>query len=160
LNVKQTKKLSEWQYIILASAVVLTATALILLVYTEATHIPAFANITVGRSSYNVYLAVSPEQQERGLMNATSIGDCGGNGNCVGMLFVNTKPPESPCFWMKDTIMPLNQYWISNNEISYVWTGVPNSTRVICSPGDYVLETNTSVNFSIGTRFSLNSRFD
>ncbi len=117
----------------------------------------ALAEVSVGGRSYNVYLAITPEQQEKGLMNVTSIGDCDGSGNCLGMLFVNAGNPE--CFWMKDTIIPLKQYWISGNEISHVWTGVPESTQVVCSGGNDVLETNTSTNFTIGESFAVVREF-
>jgi uncharacterized membrane protein (UPF0127 family) len=150
-------KQKEWYFMLLSSAIVLSATALILWIYLEATHIPAFANVSVGNRSYDVYLAVTPEQQAKGLMNILTIGSCGSHGNCLGMLFVK---PNPPCFWMKDTFLPLKQYWISENAISYIWTGVPNSTRVICSTGDFVLETNTSTDFKIGDAFTINRKFD
>lgn len=117
---------------------------------------PALAEISIGGRNYNVYLAITPEQQEKGLMNVTSIGDCYGNGNCLGMLFVG---PNPACFWMKDTILPLKQYWISGNVISYVWTGVPESTQTICAQGNFVLETNTSTNLTIGEGFALVREF-
>lgn len=117
----------------------------------------ALAEVSVGGRSYNVYLAITPEQQEKGLMNATSMGDCDGNGNCLGMLFVNL--PSPACFWMKDTVMPLRQYWISDGTISYIWAGVPESTQVVCSNGNVVLETNASTNFTVGESFAVVKEF-
>lgn len=113
---------------LLAAMIALVAVSLAYFAYLQlnaSNH--ALAEVSVGGRSYNVYLAITPEQQEKGLMNVTSIGDCNGSGNCLGMLFVNAGNPE--CFWMKDTIIPLKQYWISGNEISHVWTGVPNPLR-------------------------------
>jgi uncharacterized membrane protein (UPF0127 family) len=155
--VSKSKKHSvKTRVVVLASLVVLFAIALILWTYSEQTRVPAFANVSIGGRYYNVYLAVTLDQQAKGLMNVTSMGDCGGHGNCLGMLFVSPKPP---CFWMKDTPLPLRQYWISGNEISYVWTGVPQSTEVICSNGNLVLETNTSTNFAIGEGFEIIDEF-
>lgn len=118
---------------------------------------PAFAEVSIGGRSYNVYLAITPEQQQRGLMNVTSIGNCNGYGNCLGMLFVDL--PSPACFWMKDTMMPLEQYWINDNKISYAWTGIPESTNVVCEQGKGVLETNTSTNFTTGENFSIVREF-
>jgi uncharacterized membrane protein (UPF0127 family) len=116
---------------------------------------PLIADIFIGDREYYAYLALTSEQQMNGLMNVTSIGDCYGHGKCIGMLFVFQKG-SSPCFWMKNTVIPLKQYWISNETITHVAVGVPYSTNQTCYYGDMVLETNASSNFSIGEKFLVN----
>jgi hypothetical protein len=118
---------------------------------------PLIANISIGGREYYAYLALTPEQQMKGLMNVTSIGDCYGHGNCIGMLFV-FQNDSYLCFWMKNTIMPLKQYWVSNGTITQAAVGVPYSTNQICNYGDMVLETNMSSNFSIGEKLLVNGR--
>jgi uncharacterized membrane protein (UPF0127 family) len=111
----------------------------------------SIASISINGKSYNVYLATTAQQQEQGLMNRTTMGGCNGYGNCLGMLFV-FKNNTQLCFWMKDTKMPLEQYWIRNNTIYTSIRGAPYSTKATCNYGDWVLETNTSSNVSIGQK--------
>jgi uncharacterized membrane protein (UPF0127 family) len=113
------------------------------------------ANISIGGSEYYAYLALTPEQQTKGLMNVTSIGDCYGHGNCIGMLFI-FQNSSNLCFWMKDTIISLKQYWIKNGTITQIAIGAPYSTNVTCYHGDMVLETNASSNFNIGEKLLVN----
>ncbi len=77
----------------------------------------------------NAYLATSLQQQYQGYMNSTTIGNCSGEGNCIGMLFVFKNQSEE-CFWMKNTIIPLRQLWISQNGIiTYAYNATPYSSR-------------------------------
>ena len=102
--------------------------------------------------NYTVYVASNISQQERGYMNQTSLGDCGGGANCLGMLFLFDHQGEE-CFWMKNTEIPLKQMWIaSNGMITYSANAVPYSTSVICANGSMVLETSPSAGVSIGDR--------
>lgn len=104
--------------------------------------------ISIGNSSYNVYIAANAALQEQGYMNSSSIGSCGGLGNCAGMLFL-FRNYSTECFWMKNTIMALKQSWIANGTVNYTYIGTPYSTAIICSPGNMVLETlpNFSINY-------------
>lgn len=99
--------------------------------------------------SVNVYLAVTSIQQTTGLMNQTSMGTCNGKGNCYGMLFVFPNL-SNQCFWMENTIMPLKQFWITNNVITYEYNAIPYSTQVICHIGNEVLETNVNSTLTSG----------
>lgn len=84
--------------------------------------------------SGRIYFAMTPEQQAQGLMNITDLSK-----GFVGMLFIfNTT--KNPCFWMKNTMLPLHQYWLVNNTIVHTWNGTPYSINIICSRGDAVLE--------------------
>ena len=99
----------------------------------------------------NVYLAATPEEQQAGLMNISSMGDCNGMGDCYGMLFVFPSY-SNQCFWMKDTIMPLRQFWIMNGAITAEENGIPYSTSIYCHNGDKVLETYLNSTLQIGNR--------
>ncbi len=93
----------------------------------------------------NAYIAASPQQQYQGYMNSTSIGNCSGKGNCIGMLFVFQNQSEE-CFWMKNTIIPLRQLWIDQNGIvEYAYNASPYSTKTVCAQGEYVLETQLDI---------------
>lgn len=82
-----------------------------------------------------IYFAITPKQQTQGLMNISNLSN-----GFIGMLFIfNTTKKQ--CFWMKNTILPLHQYWLVNGTIIYTWNGIPYSTNVICNNGDAVLET-------------------
>ncbi len=94
-----------------------------------------------GSMQGNVYLAVTSEEQAYGLMYQKSIGDCNGAGNCMGMLFIFNNVSRE-CFWMENTIIPLRQYWITNNTITGVVNGTPYSVTPYCHYGNMVLETN------------------
>ncbi|MCW6159998.1 MAG: DUF192 domain-containing protein [Candidatus Micrarchaeales archaeon] len=105
--------------------------------------------------NYTVYVASNISQQEQGYMNQTSIGDCGGEANCLGMLFPFGYQGEE-CFWMKNTEIPLKQMWIAGNGlITYSADAVPYSTSVICANGSMVLETAPSAGISVGDRVVL-----
>jgi uncharacterized membrane protein (UPF0127 family) len=110
-----------------------------------------------------VYLAQTPQQQERGYMYATSLGnncslsDSASFINCnpKGMLFI-FKNQSDECFWMKNTSMPLEQVWIAQNGlVLYVYDATPYSMQTICHEGMYVLETNaTYLSIHAGERIS------
>jgi uncharacterized membrane protein (UPF0127 family) len=112
-------------------------------------------NITINDSAssirFSAYLATTPYEWDLGYMNVTSLGEnCNmstqtGFDNCrqKGMLF-EFYNQSVKCFWMKNTIIPLEQVWIgSNGVILYVYNATPLSTVPICHLGTYVLETNT-----------------
>ena len=95
----------------------------------------------------NVYIANTPIEQATGLMYMNSMENCNGIGNCYGMLFVFPNSSDE-CFWMKNTEMPLKQFWIYNNTIIYEIRGIPYSLKSFCHYGNYVLE--ASINSSLG----------
>lgn len=104
----------------------------------------------------NVYLALTLPQQEAGLMNASSIGSCNGEGDCVGMLFVFNGTQEL-CFWMKNTIMPLRQVWIAaNGTVVNIYNATPQSTASVCYDGEMVLEVpaNSTLPLGLGARIA------
>lgn len=105
-------------------------------------------------TTVNVYLAQTPIQWTTGMMNQSSLGNCNGLGNCYGMLFVfpNT---SIQCFWMENTIMPLKQFWITNNTITAEWNGTPYSKATYCYQGNEVLETPSNSTLKSGDSVSL-----
>ncbi|MGC8567624.1 MAG: DUF192 domain-containing protein [Candidatus Micrarchaeia archaeon] len=103
------------------------------------------ANITVCYSIMNinnlscmkekVYLATTVQEQSKGYMNAS-------NTILFGMLFIFNNE-STQCFWMKNTKIPLEQLWISNNgTVLYSYYAEPESNLSKCYIGRYVLETN------------------
>ena len=105
----------------------------------------------------NAYLASNYTEQVYGLMYKDSLGDCNGYGECSGMLFtIYNLTTANVCFWMKNTAMPLNMYWISNNTItSEALDTVPYSTNEICNAGSWVLETPTNTTLTVGSTVSV-----
>ncbi|HUB92610.1 MAG TPA: DUF192 domain-containing protein [Candidatus Saccharimonadales bacterium] len=102
----------------------------------------------------NAYLAVNSEEAEEGLMYVPSMGSCNGAGSCYGMLFI-FQNYSNRCFWMKNTAMPLRQFWITNGTISAEYNATPYSTNVICHYGDEVLETYTNSILTTGNQVYL-----
>ena len=106
-------------------------------------------------SKVNVYVASTPEEQkELGLMYQKSMGDCNGFGNCYGMLFVFQNYSDQ-CFGMKNTVMPLKQFWITGNSITSEVNGTPYSTATYCHYGDSILETYPNSSLRLGDRVTL-----
>ncbi|MET0373122.1 MAG: DUF192 domain-containing protein [Rhizorhabdus sp.] len=67
--------------------------------------IPLEVETAKGVVHYQVELAVTPQEQARGLMYRTSLADHG------GMIFP-MKPPRPASFWMKNTYIPLDLIFI------------------------------------------------
>jgi uncharacterized membrane protein (UPF0127 family) len=78
-------------------------------------------------------LAISMDQQEKGLMNRTNLPDV--------MAFLYPEPRINK-FWMKNTPMPLDIVFVYDNKVAEICTGEPQSLSIIGSdnPSDLVLE--------------------
>lgn len=102
-----------------------------------------------------VYLAITPQQQQQGLMNQTGMGDCNGIGsNCIGMLFVFQSSSDQ-CFWMENTPIKLRQLWFNSNRTAvFVYNATPYARYVECYLGSYVLETQDK-RIGAGTTFNI-----
>ena len=72
-----------------------------------------------GAHRFNVNVAVTAVQQERGLMFVRSLGDD------EGMLFPYD-PPQAVAFWMKNTLIPLDMVFVrADGTISRIFTAKP-----------------------------------
>jgi uncharacterized membrane protein (UPF0127 family) len=101
-----------------------------------------------------VYVASTGAQQIEGFQNATNFGNCNGSASasseCIGMIFVFSGN-QSQCFWMHNTIMPLQQVWISGNgTVTYIYHAHPETDFTVCYPAAFVLETNPNATISVG----------
>lgn len=110
------------------------------------------ASVTIGNKKYNVELAQTNSEREKGLSNRNSV-DVNS-----GMLFVFPESNIWP-FWMKDTLIPLDIIFIDNNRIVETITLQPETpqntpTHTPKNKANYVLELNASEieknNFQVG----------
>ncbi|MHB8567294.1 MAG: DUF192 domain-containing protein [Nitrososphaerales archaeon] len=115
----------------------------------------------IGISNYNglVYVASTSEEQVQGFQNATQFGSCNGHANatsqCIGMIFI-FQGEQILCFWMHNTIMPLEQVWVSSNgTVVAVYEAQPENNNSICHVATYVLETSPGMKVSVGDRLTL-----
>jgi uncharacterized membrane protein (UPF0127 family) len=112
---------------------------------------PASATIDTGgrKLTFRVELAITPPEQERGLMFRKSL-DAD-----AGMLFVSeTERPH--VFWMKNTLIPLDMIFIGANRriVGIVQNAEPQSLngRQVDGPSQYVLEIGGGLSASLGIR--------
>ncbi|MDE1810487.1 MAG: DUF192 domain-containing protein [Candidatus Micrarchaeota archaeon] len=106
-------------------------------------------------ANYGVYLADTDALAQRGYMNQTGIGDCRGISPCMGMLF-DFANSTTLCFWMKNTKIPLRQYWLDDNlTVVYAYNATPETTNAQCYIGRAVLETSINTSIPIGSRIQL-----
>jgi uncharacterized membrane protein (UPF0127 family) len=81
--------------------------ALLLLFGTSAVASDARLPLRIGPHAFQVELAATPQQRQRGLMGRTHLSADG------GMLFVFEQPGRH-CFWMRDTPLPLSIAFIDS----------------------------------------------
>ena len=119
--------------------------------------------IKVGDKSLKVSLAITPEQQKRGLMNIQGMPPVVLPQD-QGMLFVYRRE-EMISFWMKNTTIPLSIAFIDKKgtiiEIKDMEPGSDASVRPE-RPAQYALEVNrgwfTENNVRVGDKLKLNFR--
>jgi uncharacterized membrane protein (UPF0127 family) len=107
-------------------------------------------NLSLGQVCYkekcfSVELAKTKQQRDYGLMNRKELS------KDFGMLFIFDKEGIYP-FWMKNTLIPLDIIWISeNSEVVYIAQNVQSCRNLICpsvvpiAKAKYVLEINAGV---------------
>ena len=90
-------------------------------------------NAKGARCVFTVELAVTPEEQEKGLMHRRSLAAN------AGMLFVSPKPQVAD-FWMKNTILPLDMIFIRKTGVvdSIAENAAPYSVANIFSTGPVI----------------------
>ena len=93
--------------------------------------------IKIGKKKYNVKLAKTEEQRERGLMDIKEMPDN------EGMLFIFDEP-QTVGFWMKDTYIPLDIIFIDDDsEVISIYKGEPLDESIAEEDNvKYVLELN------------------
>lgn len=92
--------------------------------------------LRIGPHAFQVELAATPQQRQRGLMGRTHLAADG------GMLFVFEQPGRH-CFWMRDTPLPLSIAFIdSAGRIASLADMQPRTETLHCPPADirYALE--------------------
>lgn len=112
------------------------ALALLLLCSTTAAASDARLPLQIGPHAFQVELATTPWQRERGLMGRTHLPADG------GMLFVFEQPGRH-CFWMRDTPLPLSIAFIdSAGRIASLADMQPRTETLHCPATDvrYALE--------------------
>lgn len=100
------------------------------------THGAQTAVVRVGEQSFDVRVAASEMERQRGLMGVTDLCE-----NC-GMLFVFSEPGTFP-FWMKNTPLSLDIIWIREGIVIYsAERTTPYSEELLTPMGeaDMVLE--------------------
>lgn len=107
-----------------------------LLVWVEADH--GIATTNIGQQGYRLEVVKEPAERQKGLSNRDSLAQDG------GMLFIFDRP-DTYCFWMKDTRIPLDMVWLDSNlKIVHIERYVqPNSyPQKFCpgTPAFYVVE--------------------
>ena len=98
---------------------------------------------------FHVEVAVTPEQQERGLMHREHLATDG------GMLFVSERP-RVHTFWMKNTLIPLDMIFIGADRkiVGIVQNAEPQTLteRRVDGLSLYVLEIGGGLSAQLGIR--------
>jgi uncharacterized membrane protein (UPF0127 family) len=98
---------------------------------------------------FHVELAVTPQEQERGLMFRDRLA------TDAGMLFVSERP-RMQTFWMKNTLIPLDMIFIGADRriVGIVENAEPQtlSERRVDGPSQYVLEIGGGLSARLGIR--------
>jgi len=102
-------------------------------------------NIEVNGKKYKVSIADTDELREQGLQNVSALP------KKEGMLFIFDEPCKA-CFWMKDTLIPLDIIYIDEyGEVQNVFKGDPESEKMFEAQDiKYVLELNIDSGVKVG----------
>lgn len=105
----------------------------------------ASIKINIGNKPYNVELALTEEEKEKGLSNRESLDQNS------GMLFIFDEPQEVS-IWMKDTSIPLDIIFINDElEVTNVYQGIPDSEEMMIEDNiSFVLEVNANSGIKVG----------
>lgn len=112
--------------------------------------------IIVGDKEYTVEIASTEQQQKEGLSNREFLA------KDAGMLFVYNKPQDKVEFWMKDTLIPLDQIGINEDgEVNKVYTAKAKDDKL--EPFNdvlYLLEVNANSGIKEGDQFDFDDDID
>ena len=110
--------------------------------------VPLTVTTANGPQRFQVEVAASPAEQQKGLMFRTAMGPN------EGMIFPNS-PPQQRSFWMKNTVLPLDIIYIGpDRRVLNIANGVPYSTDSLPSAGPVinVLELNAGRSAELGIK--------
>lgn len=101
--------------------------------------------IKIKNKTYNVTVAITDEEREKGLQGVTSLSED------EGMLFV-FNDTEEVSIWMKNTKIPLDIIFVDEElTVKSVWQGIPNSEELMTEYDvAFVLELNAGSGIKIG----------
>lgn len=111
--------------------------------------------IEIGDKEYNVKIAKTEEEREKGLQNIKELPED------EGMLFIFDNP-QTVGFWMKDTLIPLDIIFINEDmEVISVYKGEPGNED-IAEEDDvkYVLEVNQNSGIKEGDELDIEDEED
>lgn len=113
-------------------------------------------NIIIGDKEYTVEIADTSEEQKKGLQDREYLPQDS------GMLFVYDKPQDKVEFWMKDTIITLDQIGINKDgEVTKVYTAKPkDETLVPFEDVMFLLEVNANSGIEVGDQFDFDDSED
>lgn len=104
--------------------------------------------VKIGEQIFEVFVAQTDEEKERGLQNVVEMD------SNEGMLFDYSLEPEANLsFWMVDTEIPLDVIFIGvENSVLSVHKGIPQSEEYMTEEGPvkYVLEVNQNSGIKVG----------
>lgn len=106
--------------------------------------------VEINDKEYEVLVAQSEEEKERGLMDVIELEPN------EGMLFVYNEPQELS-FWMHETSIPLKIIFIDEDwEVKKIELGKPfDETPITCDNVQYVLELHPDADVSIGDEIDI-----
>jgi hypothetical protein len=87
--------------------------------------LPLGATLAIGNEILELEVAKTPQQQEIGLMNRRSLAAN------RGMIFLFS-PPRVTLFWMKNTLIPLDMIFLSQNKVIAIYHNVQPCTKNPC----------------------------
>lgn len=94
--------------------------------------VPLTVTTATGTHRFQVEVAATPAEQQKGLMFRTAMGPN------EGMIFPNT-PPQVRSFWMKNTVIPLDIIYIGpHRRVLNIVRGEPYSTVSLPSAGPVI----------------------
>ena len=113
--------------------------------------LPISARATIAGREFELEVARTPQQQEIGLMNRTSLADR------RGMLFLFASP-QPIRFWMKNTLIPLDMIFLRNGKVIAIASAVPPCKTQTCptyganADVDRVIELRSGIAKEIGLK--------
>ena len=110
--------------------------------------VPLTVTTATGTRRFQVEVAATPAEQQKGLMFRTAMGPH------EGMIFPNT-PPQQRSFWMKNTVIPLDIIYIGpDRRVLNIVSGTPYATDSLPSAGPVinVLELNAGRAAALGIK--------